>query len=204
MDLKIIRINTRTAVSRRSPFPWNLKPWGRAFTSHWVFRLVDPECDPLARKNPLVIAPGMLAGTPASSVHRLSVGAKSPLTSGIKESNSGGNVALKLARLGIKALILEDLPKDETWTVLKLNQNKVIFESAADLMGKGTEEAAEVLHSRYGKEVGLMIIGPGGEKRIRYCRHPELRPGRIPGPVVRKRRNGGGFGLQGDQSHCHR
>ena len=55
----------------------------------------------------------MLAGTPASSVHRLSVGAKSPLTSGIKESNSGGNVALKLARLGIKALILEDLPKDE-------------------------------------------------------------------------------------------
>ena len=37
--------------------------------------------------------------------------------------------------------------------------------SAADLMGKGTEEAAEILHSRYGKDVGLMIIGPGGEKQ---------------------------------------
>jgi len=166
MDLKIIRINTRDRSFRTEPVPEDFETLGgRAFTSHWVSRHVDPECDPLGRKNPLVIAPGMLAGTPASSVHRLSVGAKSPLTSGIKESNSGGNVALKLARLGIKALILEDLPKDETWTVLKLNQNGVTFDSAADLMGKGTEEAAEVLHSRYGKEVGLMIIGPGGEKQ---------------------------------------
>ncbi len=166
MGLKIVHINTRERNFRTEGVPGDFeKLGGRAFTSRWVFRNIDPEADPLGRKNQLIIAPGLLAGTPASSVHRLSVGAKSPLTSGIKESNSGGNVALKLARLGIKALILEELPADETLWVLKLNKNGVCFESAADLSGKGTEEAAAILHSRYGKEVGLMIIGPAGEKR---------------------------------------
>jgi len=166
MYLNIIRINTRDRTFRTEPVPEDFERLGgRAFTSRWVFRNVDPEADPLGRKNQLVIAPGLLAGTPASSVHRLSVGAKSPLTAGIKESNSGGNVALKLARLGIKALILEDLPADETFWILKINKNGACFEPAADLSGKGTEEAAAMLHSRYGKEVGLMIIGPAGEKQ---------------------------------------
>ena len=166
MYLKIICINTRDRAFRTETVSGDFeKLGGRAFTSRWVFRNVDPEADPLGRKNQLVIAPGLLAGTPASSVHRLSVGAKSPLTSGIKESNSGGNVALKLARIGIKAIVLEDLPVDETFWVLKINKNGACFESAADLSGKGTEEASAMLHSRYGKEVGLMIIGPAGEKR---------------------------------------
>ncbi len=167
MNLKIIRINTRDRSFRSEPVcdPFETLG-GRAFTSRWVFRHVDSEADPLGRKNQLVIAPGFLAGTPASSVHRLSVGAKSPLTSGIKESNSGGNVALKLARLGIKALILEDLPEDETLWVLKINKDEACFEIAADLKGKGTEETAALLHSRYGKDLGLMVIGPAGEKRL--------------------------------------
>jgi hypothetical protein len=32
-------------------------------------------------------------------------------------------------------------------------------------MGKGTEESTTIIHSRYGKEAGLMVIGPGGEKQ---------------------------------------
>ena len=165
MDLKILRINTRERTFRTEAVPGDFETLGgRAFTSRWVSRNVDPEADPLGKKNQLVIAPGLLSGTSASSVHRLSVGAKSPLTSGIKESNSGGNVALKLARMEIKALILEDLPADESLSVLKIDKIGAYFDSAADLIGKGTEEAAEILHSRYGKDAGLMIIGPAGEK----------------------------------------
>jgi aldehyde:ferredoxin oxidoreductase len=167
VDLKIIRINTRDRGIRIEPVPGDFeKLGGRAFTSRWVFRYVDPEADPLGRKNQLIIAPGLLGGTPASSVHRLSVGAKSPLTSGIKESNSGGNVALKLVRLGIKAIILEEVPTAEGLCVLRIDRNGIGFESAADLKSKGTEEAAEMLHSRYGKEAGLMVIGPAGEKQL--------------------------------------
>jgi aldehyde:ferredoxin oxidoreductase len=165
MECRIIRIDVRSRAIRKERVPGDFGTLGgRSFTSRWVFRHVDPESDPLGSRNQLVIAPGMLAGMGASSVHRLSVGAKSPLTSGIKESNSGGNVALKLARLGIKALILEDLPRVGKWSILHLDKRGTLFDSADGLAGKGTEEAAQLLHARYGKEAGLMIIGPAGEK----------------------------------------
>lgn len=136
---------------------------GRAFISHWLTNHIDSECDPLGKKNSLVIAPGLLAGAPSSSVHRLSVGAKSPLTNGIKESNSGGNVAYKLARLGIKAMILEGEPVEDEWLVLRVGGQGVEFEPADELLGTGSQEAAEIIHSRYGPQVALMVIGPGGE-----------------------------------------
>lgn len=166
-DLRIIRVNTARREFKEEKVPEKFKLLGgRAFTSCWVTSQVDPECDPLLKKNQMVIAPGLLAGTPASSVHRLSVGAKSPLTGGIKESNSGGNVAYKLARLGIKAIVLEDIPRDSQWVVLKISPSGVAFESASGLLGRGTEECSAEIHSRYGQDVAFMVIGPAGEKQF--------------------------------------
>lgn len=166
-NLKILRINVANQAIREEAVPKPLMLLGgRAFTSHWVSNQVSPQSDPLGKKNQFVIAPGLLAGTPASSVHRLSIGAKSPLTNGVKESNSGGNVAYKLARLGIKAIILEAVPKEDNWATLRIGPEAVTFDSASDLLGKGTEESAEVIHARYGKEVALMVIGPAGENQL--------------------------------------
>ncbi len=166
-SLKILRIKmgSKTVTEEALPRPLALLG-GRAFTSHWISTHVEPGCEPLGRKNQLVIAPGLLAGTPASSVHRLSVGAKSPLTNGIKESNSGGNVAYKMARLGIKAIILEEALKENDFLILKIGAQGVSFESAAELLGKGTEECGTKIHASYGKDVALMVIGPAGENRI--------------------------------------
>jgi aldehyde:ferredoxin oxidoreductase len=75
MDLKIIRVNATGRDFCREPVADDFRNLGgRAFTSRWVYRYVDPERDSLGRKNQMVVAPGMLAGTSASSVHRLSVG----------------------------------------------------------------------------------------------------------------------------------
>jgi aldehyde:ferredoxin oxidoreductase len=54
-----------------------------------------------------------LAGTVAANSGRLCVGAKSPLTGGIKESNAGGTAAQFFARLGIKALVVEGQPEKD-------------------------------------------------------------------------------------------
>jgi aldehyde:ferredoxin oxidoreductase len=54
---------------------------------------VPPTCDPLGPENKLIFAPGLLSGTALVNTSRISVGAKSPLTGGIKESNAGGTVA---------------------------------------------------------------------------------------------------------------
>ena len=86
---------------------------GRALTSTIVAMEVPPLCHPLSASNKLVFAPGLLSGTSAPCSGRLSVGAKSPLTGGIKESNAGGTAAQLLGRLGIAAVVVEGLPSDD-------------------------------------------------------------------------------------------
>ncbi|HEY5522287.1 MAG TPA: aldehyde ferredoxin oxidoreductase N-terminal domain-containing protein, partial [Desulfuromonadaceae bacterium] len=83
---------------------------GRAMTTAIVSKEVPPLCHPLSSENKLVIAPGMLSGTVAAMSGRLSVGCKSPLTGGIKESNSGGQAAQVIGRLGYAAIVLEGNP----------------------------------------------------------------------------------------------
>ncbi len=60
---------------------------GRGLTSVMINAEVPPECDPLGPENKLIFAPGLLSGTSLVNTSRISVGAKSPLTGTIKESN---------------------------------------------------------------------------------------------------------------------
>ena len=165
--MKILRIDAGSGNVTEETVPEALRlSGGRAFTSRWISDHVCPECDPLGPYNQLVIAPGLLAGTPSSSVHRLSVGAKSPLTGGIKESNSGGTVAYKLARMDIKAVVLEGAPPEGRWSVLHIGPDGARFDAAGDLLGQGTEASARSLHHVYGDDTALMVIGPAGENRF--------------------------------------
>ncbi len=74
---------------------------GRALTSQIMADEVNPTCNPIGPYNKLVFAPGLLSGTSAPNSGRLSVGAKSPLTGGSKESNASGTASQNLAKLGI-------------------------------------------------------------------------------------------------------
>ena len=73
---------------------------GRLLTAQLVTEHVPPTADPLGPDNILALAAGPLAGLRVSTGGRLSIGAKSPLTRGIKESNAGGMAADSLAALG--------------------------------------------------------------------------------------------------------
>ncbi len=78
---------------------------GRGLTSLIVAREVPPLCHPLGAENKLILASGLLSGTTCANSGRISVGAKSPLTGGIKESNVGGNASFKMGRLGIAGIV---------------------------------------------------------------------------------------------------
>ena len=94
---------------------------GRGLTSIMINKEVPATCDPLGPENKLIIAPGYLSGTALVNSSRLSIGAKSPLTGGIKESNVGGTVAADLAHLGITAIIVEGQASAGACFVLKID-----------------------------------------------------------------------------------
>jgi aldehyde:ferredoxin oxidoreductase len=139
---------------------------GRGLTSTIVAAEVEPTCHPLGAKNKLVIAPGLLSGTVAANSGRLSIGAKSPLTGTIKESNSGGTAAQLLARAGCKALIIEGLPKEDKWYSLALTPDGVTIKEETELVGKGNFAVVETLAKRSADKLGVITIGPAGEMRM--------------------------------------
>lgn len=138
---------------------------GRGLTSTIVSREVPPRTDPLGPENKLIFAPGILAGTAFPNSGRLSVGAKSPLTNGIKEANAGGSAAQKLARLGIQAIVVEGSAKE--LTMVKIDNKGVSFISAAKLKGYGNYQVIDELRKQFGDEVSIISIGPAGEMRLR-------------------------------------
>jgi len=163
--LKLLRINLTAQKAQFEEVPQAYTGLGgRALTSKIVLDEVEATCNPLGKNNKLVFAPGLLAGTTAPSSGRLSVGGKSPLTGGIKESNAGGVAAQKLARMGIKAVILEGMSKE--WQVLKITKDGVEFSDAQDLVGKGNYEAGDILRAKFGEKTGIISIGPAGEQKM--------------------------------------
>lgn len=166
--MEIWRINLRSRAFSRQTVP---EHWSRLGGRGLIARILVDEvpglCDPLGGQNKLVFSPGLLVGHMLSSCDRISVGAKSPMTGGVKESNAGGSTGMQLALLGIRALILEDQPeRDGDWQVLHLSTAGARFEPAAEAAGLGTYAAANCLRERYGDKAAIALIGPAGERKM--------------------------------------
>jgi aldehyde:ferredoxin oxidoreductase len=167
MSDKIFRINMSDLTSSIEDVP---ESWaghgGRGLTSTIVAAEVPPTCHPLGPNNKLVIAPGLLSGTAAANSGRISMGAKSPLTGTIKESNSGGTAAQLLARCGCKAIILEGQPADDKWYGITVSSEGVKIAEESELIGKGNFAVIEALASHLDPKQGVITIGPAGEMKM--------------------------------------
>jgi aldehyde:ferredoxin oxidoreductase len=162
---KILRVNMTDRTARFEDVPEKYRLMGgRWLTSTVVCDEVDPACHPLGPNNKVVLAPGIVTGTAAPTSARISVGAKSPLTGGIKESNAGSAFPHQLARMGIKAIVVEGQPKEKGkfWT-LRVSQDSATFEPAGAYVGRSLYEVFPQLFERYGDKAGIMAIGVAGE-----------------------------------------
>ncbi|MBI5519941.1 MAG: aldehyde ferredoxin oxidoreductase [Desulfovibrio sp.] len=183
---KILRINTRTREFRFEDMAGYAGLGGRALTSRIVSREVPATCHPLSAANKLVIAGGVLAGTTAANSGRSSVGAKSPLTGGIKESNVGGQFAHRLPKLGLIAIVLEDKPEaDAPFCNILVKQDSVEFIDASDIVGKDNYAAHELVKAKFGEKVVTAMVGPAGEQSLAAATiqfsDPDGRPSRSAG-----------------------
>jgi aldehyde:ferredoxin oxidoreductase len=166
---KLLRVNMTTREVKYQDVPKEYALLGgRALTSRLVKDEVPPECNPLGPANKLIIAPGLLTGTLCPSSGRLSFGAKSPLTGTIKETNSGGVTGQKIAWLGLKAIIVEGQPPSDKPGpyLLHISEDGAHLEPASEYAGMGTYELGDKLREAYGPDIGIIAIGPAGERRM--------------------------------------
>ena len=170
--MKFLRLNMTERTYRLEEAPEQYRNMGgRWMTSSIVAAEVPPLAHPLGTANKVVFAPGIITSTPAPTSARVSVGAKSPLTGGIKESNAGTSWASGLASMQIKALVVEGQPseKDRFWGVYltwdsEADKPKVEFFDATEYANKNLYDVFPKLYQRFGKDVSIAGCGIAGER----------------------------------------
>ncbi len=195
---QVWRVNVCEQTWKYEPVPDSWKRLGgRGLLARILLDEVDAQCDPLGPENKLIFAPGLLVGHMLSSNDRISVGGKSPLTGGIKESNAGGRTGLHMTHMGIHALIIEDQPKEDGYWVLYLSLHGAKWEKANDLAGLGVYETAQKLVEKYGDKVAIALIGPGGEMRMKAAGIQNLDKDRVPSRIAARGGLGAVMGSKG-------
>jgi aldehyde:ferredoxin oxidoreductase len=166
--MKILRVDMQT---EKMTFENLMEEWksigGSAFIAKIMNKEVSPATDPLGPENLFIVAVGPLAGTGAPQLGRISVGAKSPLTLGIKEANSGGPAAQILDRLGIRAVVVHGAPLDNRLYCLFISKDKTAFIPAGEYRGMKNYELVSRLRKQYGEKIAVISTGIAGERKYR-------------------------------------
>ncbi len=166
--MKIIRVDMTTGTIKNEKLePAFTGMGGRGLTSFYIDKEVPPKCDPLESENKLIFAPGYLSGSSLVNSSRLSVGSKSPLTGGIKESNVGGTVAADLGRIGISAIVVEGKPQEDKTYILTIDkEGNTTLVDGNPFTGKRTYDLVASLKEIYGDDKSITCIGPAGEMQL--------------------------------------
>lgn len=141
---------------------------GRGIAAKYYYDEIGGDVEPLSEENKIIFMTGPLTGAPVYSSTKFQLATKSPLTNMYLCSNSSGDFGPQLKFSGYDGLILEGKSDKPVYIVIK--DNDVQFVDASGLWGLKTGEVTEKLRSEYNEpKMGVMSIGPGGEKLVKYA-----------------------------------
>ena len=141
---------------------------GRAMAAHYLLKHVPAGADPLGPENVFVMAPGVVTGTPIPGSGRHSVGALSPMSGGIAESEAGGFWGAELKRAGWDGIVVHGASEKPVY--LYINNDQVELRDASHLWGKITGEVEDTLKEETGESrLRVAQIGPAGENLVRFA-----------------------------------
>jgi len=136
---------------------------GYGFGSKIMYDRMKPGVDPLGPDNVFGVLTGPLTGTPAVIGSRYTVVAKSPLTGGWGDANSGGFFGPAMKFAGYDGAFCSGISEKPVY--LFLNEGKAELKDATHLWGKDSNETEDVLRAELGDDVMMVCIGPAGETK---------------------------------------
>jgi aldehyde:ferredoxin oxidoreductase len=151
---------------------------GQGLGARILYERMKPGVDPLGPDNMLGFLVGPLTGTGLHGA-RFQTVAKSPVTGGWGDANSGGSFAPEFKAAGYDGVFFSGISPKPVY--LFLNDGKAEIKDASHLWGKDTADTEESIRKELGDEkVKVACIGPAGElKSLMACiRHEGSAAGR--------------------------
>jgi aldehyde:ferredoxin oxidoreductase len=139
---------------------------GSAMGMHYILRDMPKGADPLGPENILTLMAGVTTGAPISGQSRLNANAKSPISGGIGDSQSGGFFPAELKFAGFDGIVIKG--KSPKPVYLAIVEGQAELRDAAHLMGKKTGEVDDILHSEVDKKAEILQHGPAAERGVLF------------------------------------
>ena len=127
-----------------------------------LYERMPTGADAMGPDNLLGFVTGPLTGTPAIMGSRYCAVAKSPLTGGWGDANSGGYFGPTLKFAGYDAVFVRGVSEQPVY--LLIDGGKAELRPADDLWGLECHETEEALQTRHGSDLRVACIGPAGER----------------------------------------
>ncbi len=141
---------------------------GSALGMYYLLKHTPAHVDPLSPENTLVLSLSVLTGAPISGQSRLTATAKSPLTDGVGDAQSGGFFPAELKFAGFDAIVVHG--RAQTPVYLWIDNGEAELRSADHLWGKTTIEVEDILFAELeDPKVQVLQTGIAGENGVRYA-----------------------------------
>ncbi len=139
---------------------------GSAMGMHYILRDMPKGADPIGPENVLTLMAGVTTGAPISGQSRLNANAKSPISGGIGDSQSGGFFPAELKFAGFDGIVIRG--KSAKPVYLAIVEGKAELRDAAHLMGKKTGNVDDILHAEVDRKAEILQHGPAAENGILF------------------------------------
>jgi len=141
---------------------------GRGIGYHYLIKKVPPGIDPLSADNILVLATGVMTGSPLAASCRFAAVGKSPLTGTAGESEAAGFFGPELKKAGFDAVVFQG--RSENPVYLWVNDGKAEIKEAAHISELGAREAEDAIREEMGSaKIRVAQTGLGGMNRVLFA-----------------------------------
>ena len=168
---KILRVNLSSGAIWEETFDesfYRRYPGGKALAGYFLLREVPPDTDPLSPENLLVLANGLLTGSPIPTTSRFTAAARSPLTGGYGESEAGGYFGPELKMAGYEAVLISGRAASPVY--LSIEPGQAVLKDAGHLWGQNPDVVEKQVRSELGDDrVQVLQIGIAGEQQVLYA-----------------------------------
>jgi aldehyde:ferredoxin oxidoreductase len=123
--------------------------------------------DPLDPAAPLIFSFSPLVGTPLTTSAKFAVAAKSPLTARFNDALASSHFALEGKKCGCDAIVIVGACMEPA--LLRINNGNCEFQPAERVWSTEIVEAAELLEQKFGPGCHTAVIGPAGERGVRFA-----------------------------------
>ena len=147
---------------------YRLYPGGKALAGYFLLQELPPHTDPFSPNNLLVLANGLLTGSPIATATRFTAAARSPLTGCYGESEAGGYFGPELKMAGYEAVLITG--RADSPVYLSIAPGQAALKAASHLWGHDPEEVQNQIRTELGDtRVQVLQVGLAGEKRVLFA-----------------------------------